>query len=272
MVLGLYVVGDQLSRSVARSIGGPPSDLKAEVVVIPTESENYVVGWFSRGHPGFGGVLLLHGVRSDRRQMLGRARFLQHQGYSVLLVDLPAHGESTGDRITFGADESQGVRVALAFLRGQLGPQEKVAVIGVSLGAAAFVLANIQPPPNAVVLESMYPTITEAVANRLELHASWLARPFAPLLLWQFPLRLGISPSELQPIRALAALHAPILIAAGDQDLHTTVTETKRLFESAAQPKELWIVAGAAHVDLSTFSPAVYQLKISEFLKKIPSR
>ncbi|MGB4947076.1 MAG: alpha/beta hydrolase [Candidatus Competibacter denitrificans] len=268
MVLGLYIVGDQLSRPVAHAVGIPPPDLQAETVVIPTASEDYVVGWFSRGHLGFGGVLLLHGVRSDRRQMLGRARFLRQKGYSVLLIDLPAHGESSGNRITFGLNESKGVRAALAFLRDQIGPQEKLAVIGVSLGAAAFVLANIQPPPNAVVLESMYPTIRDAVANRLELHAGWLARPFALLLLWQFPLRLGISPSELQPIAILASLHTPILIVAGDRDLHTTLVETKRLFEAAVQPKELWIIDGAAHVDLYKCSPILYQSKISKFLAK----
>lgn len=67
--------------------------------------------------------------------MLGRARFLQSEGYSVLLVDLPAHGESLGERITFGAREAAGVTSALAFLRNEL-PDERVGVIGVSLGAA----------------------------------------------------------------------------------------------------------------------------------------
>jgi len=42
-----------------------------------------------------------------------------------------------------------------------------VGVIGVSLGAASLVLAKPDPAPSAVVLESMYPTIEEAVSNRL---------------------------------------------------------------------------------------------------------
>ncbi len=48
------------------------------------------------GQKGKGAVLLLHGVRADRREMLNRARFLKEEGYSVLLIDLPSHGESDG--------------------------------------------------------------------------------------------------------------------------------------------------------------------------------
>lgn len=263
-----YIVGDRLSSPVLRPIGLPPPDLQAQTVRIPTNSDQYLVGWFSRGNPGFGGVLLLHGVRSDRRQMLGRARFLHNDGYSVLLVDLPAHGESSGEHITFGANEGKGVRSALNFLRSQLSAQEKIAVIGVSLGAASLVLAHSEQPLGAVVLESMYSTITEAVANRLELAIGRPARVLTPLLTWQLPVQLGIWPSELEPITAIASLHAPVLITAGDRDLHTTLTETQSLFAAAKEPKELWIVEGAGHVDLYNFAPKAYQSKIFGFLAR----
>jgi len=104
-----------------------------------------------------GSVLLLHGLRSDRLQMLARARFLTAAGYFVLLIDLPAHGESSGDRITFGMREGKGVEAALDYLR-QRFPRDRIGVIGVSLGAASLVLSHPARPPDAVVLESMYPT------------------------------------------------------------------------------------------------------------------
>lgn len=263
-----YIVGDKLSSPALRSVGKPPPDFPAKTVTIPIGSEESIVGWFAQREPGLGGVLLLHGVGADRRQMLGRGRFLYQQGYSVLLVDLPAHGESNGARITFGTHEGQGVRAALHFLRAQLGPKAKIAAIGVSLGAASLVLSKTEQPLSAVVLESMYSTITEAVANRLELAAGQAARYFTPLLTWQLPLRLGIWPDELEPIAALASLHAPVLIAAGDRDRHTKLAETQRLFEAAGDPKELWIVEGAAHVDLYAFSPKDYEAKITGFLAK----
>jgi pimeloyl-ACP methyl ester carboxylesterase len=90
--------------------------------------------------------------------MLSRAEFLQRSGYSVLLIDFQAHGESTGQHSTFGDLESRDVVAALELLRLEL-PGERLGVIGVSLGAAAFVLAEGRPKVDAAVLESMYPTI-----------------------------------------------------------------------------------------------------------------
>lgn len=266
-VLAIGSAGDMLSRSAHRTIGNPPSDLPAEPVELRTTTNGAVSGWLVRGKTGLGAVLLLHGVRSDRRQMIGRAKFLNRLGYSVLLIDLPAHGESSGARITYGFREAEGVKVALDYLSREF-PYEKIGVISVSLGAASLVFSNPSAVPSAVVLESMFPTIEEAVADRLDLHLGSQGTLLAPLLLWQLPLWLGTSAEELQPITALASLHTPVLIASGSMDRHTTLAETKRIFAAAAEPKELWVVEGAAHVDLYAFEPDAYQKKISTFLAK----
>jgi alpha-beta hydrolase superfamily lysophospholipase len=263
----LGVVGEVLTRPATRAVGFPPPDLNAVVVRLPLPPSDYVTGWFTRGVPKRGAVLLLHGVRSDRRQMLGRARFLAAAGYSVLLIDLPAHGESSGGRISFGARESMGVSAALTFLRREL-PQARIGVIGVSLGAAALVLARSQPPPDAVVLESMYTTIDDAVANRLEIRYGAVGRQAAPLLLWQMSWRLGISSDDLRPIAWLPGLGAPLLIAAGTADRHARWSETKQLFAVASAPKDIWAVEGARHVDLYRRNPSDYEARILPFLAK----
>ena len=89
-------------------------------------------------------MLLLHGIHADRRAMLGRARFLHYFGYSVLLIDLHAHGESAGEAITFGVAEADDARAALCYLRERL-PQEPVALLGASLGGAALLLQLANP-------------------------------------------------------------------------------------------------------------------------------
>ncbi len=262
-----FGAGEVLSRPASRPIGGPPTDFPAEVVRITTGPDQFVAGWFARHSQSREVVLLLHGVRADRTQMLRRARFLLDAGYSTLLIDLPAHGESTGDRITFGARESVGVRAAVEFIRQEL-PGQRVGVIGVSLGAASTVLAGLQPAPNAVVFESMYPTIEEAVADRLTMRLGPLGEELAPWLLWQLPLRTGVRAADLRPIAKLPGLHAPILIASGTEDQHTRWAETQRLFDAARAPKELWQVPGAAHVDLHAYSPGEYERKVLRFLGK----
>lgn len=260
-------VGEALSRPATHPVGDAPADIRAFSVQIPISSTEFVSGWFSRSNPSCGVILLLHGIRSDRRQMLGRARFLERAGYSVLLIDLPAHGESSGERITFGAREAGGVVAALAYLRREC-PAEGVGVIGVSLGAASLVLAKPSPPPSAVVLESMYPTITEAVADRLSMRFGPVGGKLAPLLVWQLPLRAGVRPEQLRPIAAISTLGAPVLIASGRKDQHTTWSETQRIFAEAEWPKELWAVEGAAHVDLYSYDETAYERRILKFFAR----
>lgn len=176
LLAAVFAAGELLSAPARRAVGPPPPELAAQPVEMQTSSHQTIAGWFARGIPGQGAVLLLHGIRGDRRQMTERAKFLHTAGYSVLLVDLPAHGESGGSRITYGYREAAGVKAAMRFLRQTL-PNERHAVIGISLGAASFVLADETPAPNAVVLESMYPTIAEAVSDRLRMRlGAWGAQ------------------------------------------------------------------------------------------------
>lgn len=268
-LLGLALVfgaGEELSRPVQRPIGQAPAELRAESVRLPLSPTESVSGWFARGE-GRGAVLLLHGIRADRTQMVDRARFLLAEGYSVLLIDLPSHGESSGKRITFGAHEAAGVSAALRYLANEL-PEERLGVIGVSLGAASLVLSRPSPPLNAVVLESMFPSIADAVANRLVMRFGPMGSVFAPLLLWQLPLRADVSADDLRPVLAVSSLGAPLLVASGTKDRHTPWAETERIFAAARQPKELWAVHGAAHVDLYAHDPAAYRARILTFLSR----
>jgi fermentation-respiration switch protein FrsA (DUF1100 family) len=216
---------------------------------------------------GKGGILLLHGIRSDRRQMAARAGFLHRQGYAVMLIDLPGQGASTAPAVTFGLTEAAGVRAALEELHRRL-PGQRIGVIGVSLGAASLVLCRDCPQVDAAVLESMYPSIEEAVEDRLRTRLGALGVPLSRLLLWQLPLRLDIQPAQLRPIAHVGALGMPVLIAAGSADRHTTLAETERLYAAAAAPKSLWVVPGAAHVDLHAYAPADYERRIGAFLEQ----
>jgi uncharacterized protein len=263
----IFGVGEVLSHHARRDIGAKPTDLPHESVSIAGAEKQVISGWQLRGKPGFGVVLLLHGVRADRREMLERSKFLNRLGYSVLLIDLPAHGLSSGEQITYGLKEAEGVKSALNHIKNEF-PSEKIGVIGASLGAASFVLSKQGSMVSAVVLESMFPSIQDAVKDRLNLYLGPAGELLAPLLLWQLPLRINISPDQLRPIAEIPALHAPVLIMAGDLDKHTTLVETKSIFAAANEPKDLLIFEGAAHVDLHNFAPKVYENKVGNFLFK----
>jgi uncharacterized protein len=258
----VWMFGSRLIAVAPHAV--PLPGLGAEDVLLQAAPDQRVAGSFLPGR-GNGAVLLLHGIHGDRRDMAARARFLHAQGYAVLLIDLPGQGASTASAVTFGLREAIGVRAALEELR-RRAPGQRIGVIGVSLGAASLVLCRDCPPVDAVVLESMYPTIEDAVANRLRMRLGPVGGPLSALLLWQLPLRLGIRPDALRPIAHIADLKAPVLIAAGAADLHTTLPETQRLYAAAAAPKALWVVDGAAHVDLHAYAPVDYERRVGAFL------
>ncbi|TXI20438.1 MAG: alpha/beta hydrolase, partial [Nitrosomonas sp.] len=142
LTLGAFAIGALLTGPAPSAVGTLSADFPVEPIQIPVTTSGAIVhGWLSQGKPGYSAVLLVHSMRSNRLEMLSRARFLKSLGYTVFLIDLHAHGESTGDRITFGLLESESVAAAVAYLH-QTFPHERVGAIGVSLGAAAIVLAK----------------------------------------------------------------------------------------------------------------------------------
>lgn len=269
LLLGLaaaWWAGGYLSRPRQQAVGAPPQDLAAETLRIATD-DGWVIGWLVPGQTGAGVVLVMHGIGGNRNDLIARGRWLRRQGYGVLLLDLPSHGESSGGRVTYGWRESVGVKAALAELRRRF-PEERIGVIGISLGAAALVYGQPRPAPDAVVLESLYPDFESAIKNRLRLHLGPAGPLLAPLLLVQLPVRSGITADDLRPERFIAGLGAPLLIISGDQDSHATPADTQRLFAAAAEPKTLWLIPGAAHVDLYSHQGRTYEERVGGFLAR----
>ena len=224
--LGLDLAGNLAWAPAPAVIGPPPPDLQCEPVTFESASGSRLSGWFIRGQPHMGSVVLMHGIRANRLAMLDRARLLHRYGFSVLLFDFQSHGESSGRSITFGYLESLDARAAFEYLRGRT-PRERIGIIGVSLGGAAAVLGGRGLPADAFVLEAVYATFDDAVANRLVMRLGGLGKLLGPVFTWQVKLRLGFDTALLQPAAHIAELHAPVLIIAGQADQHTTLRESR---------------------------------------------
>lgn len=202
--------------------------------------------------------------------MLGRARLLHQCGYSTVMIDFQAHGESPGEAITIGHLERHDVRAAVEYARREH-PGEPIGVLGVSLGGAAAVLAS---PLNidALVLESVYPDINSAVRNRVAGKWGLLASIPTSILIAQLQPRLGISPDQLRPIDHVPNVGCPVFLVSGRADQHTTATETLAMFAAAADPKQLWLIEDAAHVDLLTIDPGSYREQVVVFFDRYLGR
>jgi len=139
-------------------------------------------------------------------------------------------------------------------------------VIGISMGGAAALLGPSPLPVQALVLESVYPTIDDAVRNRLRARLGSIGQALVPsVLAWLFP-REGVASEDLRPIDRIHEQTAPVFVLAGTDDRYTTVQKSRDLFAHAREPKAFWEVDGAAHVDLHAFSRAEYERRVGAFL------
>src|ERR1700754_401047 len=265
-LVGVWTAGAVLVAPVHHSVGDPPGELSARKVQFDSRSGATIHGWFIPGKKNAGAIILMHGVRADRLSMLDRARFLSKAGFSVLLFDFQAHGESSGEHITFGYLESRDAQAAVDFLRINA-PGEKIGVVGVSMGGAAALLASPPLDVNAMVLEMVYPNINQAVSNRLSMRVGAWGTVFTPLLVWQLKPRLGISADALTPIEKVGGITIPKLFIAGAEDRHTTLRESEQMFAAAAEPKELWIVEGAEDTDLYAEKEQEYEQRVLSFFQ-----
>jgi uncharacterized protein len=269
LIAGVIAVGLLLSASTRAIVGAAPADLPVESISIASGSGATLRGWFIPGQPGAGAVVLLHGVHANRLAMLRRARLFHAEGFAVLLFDFQAHGESTGARITFGHREGQDAAAAVAYVRAWL-PNQRVGAIGSSLGGAAALLAPAPLDVDALVLESVYSDVGAAIENRiiavLGPIGTVVAPPTTALFKLLLPPFLGVTAADLRPIDRIAQVRAPVLVAGGMLDDRTSIVETRRMFARAKEPKQLWVVVRARHVDLEGFAPDEYRSHVLAFM------
>jgi len=264
---GYFAAGSYLLGPARAVVGPPPDGVGGTSVGFESRSGARLAAWDVPGPCGCGVVVVLHGVRANRLEVADRVRLFHEAGYAVVAVDQQAHGESTGDHITFGHRERLDAQAAVAYARTQY-PLQPVAVVGISLGGAAAALAGPDLGADAVVLEAVYADLASATRNRLRIRGGGAAASLTPVLLLQLPLRTGIHVSDLRPVDRIGSLGVPVLVVAGTEDRHTTPADTRRLFAAAAEPKALWWVEGAAHVDFLRADSAGYRTHVLGFLRR----
>jgi pimeloyl-ACP methyl ester carboxylesterase len=259
-----------LTKSWPSPVGALPRDLHGETVEIPWP-RGVMRAWMLEGDGVSGAIVLLHGWRGCRRWMLDRARFLLDQGFSVIAPDLPGHGESPADSVTFGLTEGAAVDAVLDCAQRRF-PGQPLGVIGLSLGGASFLMARRDVRVQAVILESVFPTLRQALVDRMHRFLGPVGSLLTPGLVAAVALLRGQSPDSVRPIDRVASLGCPLLAMHGARDLSTPVAEVEEWFARAVPPKELWILDGAEHEDLYAAGGAEYRRRVLAFLARCLKR
>lgn len=225
--------------------------------------------WYAQPQNANGSsVILLHGVTDNREGVSGFARMFLNRGYSVLLPDSRAHGESGGNLATYGIKERYDIRRWTEWLQ----PRTTgcVYLFGESMGAAIVLEATaVTPQVCAVAVESPYSTFREIAYDRFERHTympSWIARSFGrpvlELALIYTRWRYGLDLLQADPQAAFAQSHVPALLIAGTADRNIPSRHSVSIMRVAGSHAELWEVKGAVHGGAVSVAPVEFEKRI----------
>ncbi len=266
VLIVFYFIGTALISPARQKILIPDS-LQAKAITFQSESGETISGSFILRNINDPILIIMHGLRSNRNSMISRAEKFSKLGFGVLIFDFQSHGESTGDHITFGFKESLDAKAAVKYIRSNY-PNNKIGVIGQSLGGASA-LVGLEPiKADAYLLESVYTTFDKALGNRVKMRLGNLIGQFTWPLTIQMKYRLGISPDDLRPIDSIKKLTSPVLIIGGTHDVHTTKEETLQLYQTANEPKEIEFFEGAIHEDYEKYDSKKYYKIVVSFFNK----
>jgi pimeloyl-ACP methyl ester carboxylesterase len=198
-------------------------------------------GWFFPGRRGAPVVVLCHGYRSNRAEILTLATSLQQHRYNVFTFNLAGHGESPVAYTTLGARETEELRAALDMLARRTDiDANRIGLWGYSLGAYAVLrLAPAVPGVKAVVVDSLYPqpaALLHLELSRLSANVLPLVTPVALAEFRLLSLFFGRPANLEDEIDTLAGL--PKLFIVG-HDTPVLSAMTREFYARAPGPKEL---------------------------------
>lgn len=207
-------------------------------------------------------VIVAHGTNSDRASMLDEIRLLSAAGFGVLAFDWPGLGESEG-RILWGSQAREALISAIDWIcaRPDVDPT-RIGGLGFSMGG--FMLTQVAAHDlrvKAITLDSAPSDFDTFIALH---YTRW-----GPLSAW--PARWALRASDLfavdrSAVRLIGDISPrPILIIGQSDDFEIPLVMTRRLFDSAREPKSLWIIPGTQHGHYLEVAGAEYGRRLRAF-------
>lgn len=213
-------------------------------------------------------ALIFHGWHSFPWWDFGKAfDILYDAGYAVLAVSQRAQGDSEGKYLTYGAKESEDLEDWISLLLKRCGNDLRIAIMGVSMGAATVLCATGKHLPEQVkcaVADCAFTSAKDqfkAATNGKYPVSRYLGKPIARIF-------AHIRYRDASPIDAVTRSHTPTLFIHGDKDDFVPYAMMQRLYDACSAPeKEKWTSPGAVHAEAAMTNPEEYAAIVLPWLK-----
>lgn len=230
-------------------------------------------GWYLRTVQDDRCIILIQGNEHHRNspgiRALRLGRDLVDRGFSVLLFDFRARGESGGSRSSEGDREQWDVFGAIDYVAERGIPVERIGLLGFSLGAGvALLVAAQESRVPAVVSDSGFLDYMLDL-QFLRIGPFYLPSWFAILVAFAGRIFFKANFGNVRPAQVVEQVEQPIFFIHGKDDPVVSAEETKELHEISNNPKDrIWIVPRAEHVNVYRRIPEAYADRVSQFFQR----
>ena len=227
-----------------------PRQLPQEDVSIRSCDGLTLRGKYYEYAPGAPSELMIHGYRgSSERDMAGGVQRAFRLGRSALIIDQRASGRSEGNVITFGVREHRDCLAWVAFMVKKFGPDVKIILTGISMGAATGLIASGQELPENVIgilADCGYTSAREIIHKILrQIHLPIrLVYPFVKLGARLFA---GFDLEQADARKAVRNCTRPVIFYHGDGDDFVPWEMSRDNHAACPARKKLVIIPGAGH-------------------------
>lgn len=223
-----------------------------------------------------GTIVLLHGRKGRKEDLLPVAERFCAVGFRCLLPDLPAHGESPLQKVSFATTEIE-ARLPESVLSEATKqfrfPQEPAVLWGMSMGGAFAIRSAIQAPERWEAL--MVVSSCDSLSNVIHGQVRW-AGPAASLFRDAVGattlLRGGANLAKARPVDWASRVRIPVLVAHGDNDTLIPLERGRALFDAFGSPNKRWVEVESGDHSRVLVTPMPLYATMSEWLLQACSR
>jgi pimeloyl-ACP methyl ester carboxylesterase len=266
-----YFLGANAVRWSRRPVYSTPKDLAVRAQEVSFRAaDGYALAGVLADPVDRAPILIVqHGKRRNRDDVLPWARAFARAGYGVLSFDWRGHGRSDGSLILHGAQESKDVAAALAMLASRPETKDRpVGIVAFSMGAASVAMSGpvLDDRVKAVVLDSPYGDLGRMVRDRLDPLGPFGLGPRLAIKASALPL-FGMAPSEIRPEWRLKAFAPrPVFVTHGAHDTIVPTSEGRALRDAYPGPVTYWETQERGHCSSRVLITQEWMRRVAGFL------